>query len=70
MPIAGSARRRAAPRRGELDSILQRDAIDSQRVDSPLLCATDAARLDSGAYRVEELVAQALEQLRACGFEV
>jgi cytidylate kinase len=61
------SQRRAA--QGEQDSILQRDVIDSQRVDSPLLCAADAVRLDSGAYRVDELVAQALEQLRARGFE-
>ena len=60
------ASRRAA--QGELDSIHQRDAIDSKRADSPLLCAADAARLDSGAYRVEELVAQALAELKQRGF--
>ncbi len=62
------AQRRAA--QGEQDSILKRDVIDSQRKDSPLLCAPDAVRLDSGTYRVEELVAQALEHLQARGFEL
>ena len=62
------ARRRAA--QGEEDVILKRDAIDTQRVDSPLTCATDARRLDSGVYGVEELVAQALEHLRERGLEI
>ena len=62
------AQRRAA--QGERDSILQRDVIDSQRPDSPLLCATDAARLDSGKYRVDELVTQALAHLTSRGFAI
>jgi cytidylate kinase len=62
------ARRRAA--QGEADAVLQRDAIDTQRVDSPLLCAPDALRLDSGRYGVEELIAQALEHLQARGLEI
>ena len=62
------ARRRAA--QGEDDAILKRDAIDTQRVDSPLTCAADARRLDSGVYGVEELVAQALAHLRERGLEI
>lgn len=60
------AQRRAA--QGERDSILLRDVIDSRRKDSPLQCAVDAVRLDSGVYRVDELVTQALEKLRERGF--
>ncbi len=60
------AQRRAA--QGERDSVLQRDVIDSQRKDSPLQCPPDAMRLDSGVYRVDELVTQALEHLRQRGF--
>ena len=60
------ARRRAE--QGEQDSILKRDVIDSQRRDSPLQCAPDAVRLDSGVYRVDELIVQALDHLRQRGF--
>ena len=62
------AGRRAA--QGEHDAILQRDALDTQRVDSPLLRAADATKLDSGRHGVEELVAQALEHLAARGLVI
>jgi cytidylate kinase len=62
------ARRRAA--QDEQDAVLHRDAIDTQRVDSPLLCAPDAIRLDSGVYGVEELIAQALEHLAGRGLAI
>jgi cytidylate kinase len=54
---------------GEEDVIHQRDAIDSQRQHSPLLCAPDALRLDSGRHTVEELVKLALEHLAARGLK-
>jgi cytidylate kinase len=62
------AERRAA--QGEHDVIHQRDAIDSQRANSPLLCAPGALRLDSGSHNVEELVAAALQHLAAQGLPV
>jgi cytidylate kinase len=62
------AKRRAA--QGERDVIHQRDAIDSKRAHSPLLCAPDALRLDSGRHKVEELVATALTHLAAHGLPV
>jgi len=52
---------------GEKDAILKRDVIDSQRKDSPLACAPDALRLDSGRATVEELVAAALKHLATRG---
>jgi len=61
------AQRRAA--QGETDVILQRDAQDSQRQNSPLSCASDAVRLDSGLSSVEQLVAIALEHLLAHGLK-
>lgn len=62
------AQRRAA--QGERDVIHQRDAIDSQRAHSPLLCASDALRLDSGKHGVNELVAIALAHLAARGLPI
>ena len=62
------AERRAA--QGEADRIQQRDVIDSQRKDSPLTCAADALRLDSGSYSVAELVDQALQHLSGLGLKV
>ena len=62
------AERRAA--QGERDVIHQRDAIDSQRVHSPLLCAPDALRLDSGRHTVAELIATALPRLAARGLPI
>jgi cytidylate kinase len=55
---------------GETDAIRQRDAIDSQRKESPLTCAPDALRLDSGRSSVEELVAVALQHLAARGLKI
>jgi cytidylate kinase len=52
---------------GEADAILQRDVLDSQRANSPLACAPDALRLDSGTASVEQLVAAALRHLAAKG---
>jgi cytidylate kinase len=60
------AQRRQA--QGETDVIGQRDRIDSQRQVSPLICAADALRLDSGRASVAELIAQALRHLEARGF--
>jgi cytidylate kinase len=54
-------------RQGETDAIHRRDAIDSQRAVSPLLCAPDALRLDSGSASVAELVETALRHLAALG---
>ena len=62
------AERRAA--QGERDVIHQRDAIDTQRVHSPLLCAPDALRMDSGRHTVEELLAAALPHLVARGLRM
>jgi len=55
---------------GENDVILKRDAIDQQRQHSPLTCAPDAMRLDSGRATVEELVAMALKHLAEKGLPV
>jgi cytidylate kinase len=54
-------------RQGETDEIQQRDVIDSRRADSPLLCAPDALRLDSGSASVDQLVLQALRHLARLG---
>lgn len=57
-------------RQGETDAIHQRDVLDSRRAHSPLVCAPDAVRLDSGRFAVEELVEEALRQLAGKGLEV
>jgi len=62
------AQRRSA--QGETDVIKHRDAQDSQRQNSPLTCAPDAVRLDSGRFSVEELVATALEHLASRGLKI
>jgi cytidylate kinase len=62
------AERRAV--QGERDVIHQRDVIDSQRKDSPLLCAAGALRLDSGRLSVDEMVASAMAHLAARGLPV
>jgi cytidylate kinase len=69
--IDADAEVRAGRRRaqGETDIIHQRDAIDSQRQHSPLLCAPDALRLDSGRHAADELVEIALKHLAACGLK-
>ena len=54
---------------GENDVILERDVLDQQRQDSPLTCAPDALRLDSGRASVDELVAIALKHLAALGLK-
>jgi len=55
---------------GETDVIQQRDVLDSQRQTSPLTCAPDALRLDSGRTSVEELVALALQHLASRGLKI
>ena len=52
---------------GETDMIRKRDVLDSGRTNSPLVCAPEALRLDSGRATVEELVAAALEHLAGKG---
>jgi cytidylate kinase len=54
-------------RQGETDAILRRDAIDSQRANSPLVQAPNALALDSGSAPVDELVAVALRRLAELG---
>ncbi|MCE0484570.1 MAG: (d)CMP kinase [Methylacidiphilales bacterium] len=61
------ARRRSA--QGESDVIRERDVLDRERKNSPLMCAADARRLDTGTATVDELVAQALEHLTARGLK-
>jgi len=55
---------------GENDVVQQRDNLDQQRQNSPLTCAPDALRLDSGRDSVEELVATALAHLAKCGLKI
>jgi cytidylate kinase len=56
-------------RQGETDVIRQRDVLDSQRRNSPLTCAPDALRLDSGRAAVDELLETALRHLAAKGLK-
>jgi cytidylate kinase len=65
-PEVRALRRR---QQGENDVIEKRDVLDRQRRHSPLACASDALRLDSGHASVEELVARALEHLAALGLK-
>jgi cytidylate kinase len=60
------AERRQA--QGETDVVLQRDSLDSSRTHSPLTCAPDALRLDSGVHSVQELVETALAHLASRGW--
>jgi cytidylate kinase len=55
---------------GETDVIQQRDVLDQQRKHSPLTCAPDALRLDSGHSSVEELVELALKHLANRGLKM
>jgi len=55
---------------GEDDSIQRRDVLDQQRQNSPLTCAPDAMRLDSGHSTVDELVEMALKHLTALGLAI
>jgi cytidylate kinase len=57
-------------RQGETDVIRKRDVLDSGRTNSPLVCAPEALRLDSGRATVEELVAAALKHLIEKGLPV
>jgi cytidylate kinase len=67
--IDADAAVRAARRsqQGETDVVLQRDVIDSGRKHSPLACAPDAVRLDSGVATPAELVETALRHLALKG---
>ncbi len=65
-----AVRARRRQQQGENDAILQRDVLDRQRQNSPLTCAPDAHRLDSGHATVEELVDQALGHLRSLGLKI
>jgi cytidylate kinase len=56
-------------RQGEQDVIVQRDVLDQQRRNSPLTCAPDALRLDSGHASVEQLIAVALRHLAERGLK-
>jgi cytidylate kinase len=62
-----SVRAERRSRQGETDAIHRRDAIDSQRVISPLVCAPDAVRLDSGHSTVKDLVAAIVQHLAEKG---
>lgn len=62
------AQRRSA--QGEVDAIKQRDTHDQQRKNSPLTCAPDAVRLDSGRFSVDELVEIALNELASRGLKI
>lgn len=55
---------------GENDVIRQRDVLDQQRRNSPLTCAPDAFRLDSGCATVEELLSAALQHLVTLGLKM
>jgi len=55
---------------GESDVIQQRDTIDQQRATSPLTCAPDALRLDSGHASVDELIVVALQHLAVRGLKI
>ena len=55
---------------GENDVIQQRDVLDQQRQNSPLTCAPDALRLDSGRASVAELVEVAFKHLVSRGLKV
>ena len=55
---------------GEDDVIQHRDILDQQRRNSPLTCAPDALRLDSGRASVDELIAVALKHLASRGLAI
>lgn len=67
--IDASPEVRAARRAGQglHDSVVQRDAMDSARKDSPLAVASDAEVIDSSHSSVEEIVVSLLKRLEAKG---
>lgn len=67
--IDASPEVRAARRAGQglHDSVVQRDAMDSARKDSPLAVAPDAAVIDSSHSSVDEVVEDVLKKLAAKG---
>jgi len=69
LDASAAVREQRRQAQGETDAILRRDTIDSQRTTSPLMCASNATRLDSGSASVEELVEIALKDLAAKGLK-
>ena len=67
--IDASPEVRAARRAGQglHDSVVQRDAMDSARQDSPLMIAQDAVVIDSSNLSVGEVVLDVLKQLQSKG---
>jgi cytidylate kinase len=65
-PEIRAARRRA---QGEADVVVARDHMDSTRALSPLACAPDAKRIDSGILNATEIVVAALQHLYEKGLE-
>ena len=67
--IDASPEVRAARRaeQGLKDSIVQRDAMDSSRANSPLVIAADAQVIDSSRASIEEVVQEVLQRLQTKG---
>jgi CMP/dCMP kinase len=67
--IDASPEVRAARRAGQglKDSIVQRDAMDSSRTNSPLIIAADAQVIDSSHASVDEVVQEILQRLQTQG---
>ena len=61
-PEVREARRRAE---GIVDSIAQRDRIDSSRKASPLVIPDDAMVIDSSELGIDEVVGSVLERIRS-----
>jgi cytidylate kinase len=70
LDASAEVRAQRRQKQGENDVIHQRDSLDQQREYSPLTCAPDALRLDSGHNSVEELVVVALQHLAARGLKL
>lgn len=60
------AQRRA--QQGEKDTITKRDRLDSTRASSPLKCADDALKVDTGVLSVEQIITLAWDHLKQKGF--
>ena len=70
--IDASPEVRAARRAGQglNDSVVQRDAMDSARKDSPLMVARDAQVIDSSHMSIEGVVSEILKRLQEKGVAV
>ena len=70
--IDAAAHVRAARRTnmGEIDSVAQRDAADSQRATAPLVIAAGAAILDNSDHTIEGSVSAALDILKRQGLPI